>query len=64
MSLFIPCNNLLGVSVEVNTETDEEKLARLETVLLQDLRVLKHRHVIHPVLQEGELIHTHTYLCC
>ncbi|KAK9531787.1 hypothetical protein VZT92_011192 [Zoarces viviparus] len=33
-------------------ETDEEKIARLEATLLQDLRVLKHRQVIHPVLQE------------
>ncbi|XP_031722107.1 MAX gene-associated protein isoform X2 [Anarrhichthys ocellatus] len=33
-------------------ETDEEKIARLEATLLQDLQVLKHRQVIHPVLQE------------
>ncbi|XP_029902719.1 MAX gene-associated protein isoform X2 [Myripristis murdjan] len=33
-------------------ETEEEKIARLQAVLLQDLAVLKHRQVIHPVLQE------------
>ncbi|XP_074471809.1 uncharacterized protein mgab isoform X2 [Sebastes fasciatus] len=38
--------------VEVIPETDEEKIARLEAILLHDLRVLKHRQVIHPVLQE------------
>ncbi|XP_026174520.1 MAX gene-associated protein isoform X2 [Mastacembelus armatus] len=37
---------------EVIPETAEEKIARLEVILLQDLRVLKHRQVIHPVLQE------------
>ncbi|XP_071334903.1 MAX gene-associated protein isoform X4 [Trachinotus anak] len=39
-------------TVEVIPETDEEKIAHLEAILLQDLRVLKHRQVIHPVLQE------------
>ncbi|KAM9703863.1 uncharacterized protein mgab isoform 2-T3 [Menidia menidia] len=38
--------------VEANPETAEEKMARLESVLLSDLRVLKHRQIIHPVLQE------------
>ncbi|XP_008283703.1 MAX gene-associated protein, partial [Stegastes partitus] len=38
--------------LEVTPETDQEKIARLEAVLLNDLRVLKHRQVIHPVLQE------------
>ncbi|KAM3603399.1 uncharacterized protein V6R79_021646 [Siganus canaliculatus] len=38
--------------VEVFPETDEEKITRLETVLLQDFHTLKHRQVIHPVLQE------------
>ncbi|KAJ8291136.1 hypothetical protein GJAV_G00021790 [Gymnothorax javanicus] len=33
-------------------ETEEEKIARLEILLLQDLRHLKHRQTIHPVLQE------------
>ncbi|XP_022050114.2 MAX gene-associated protein [Acanthochromis polyacanthus] len=42
----------LEVEVEVTPETDEEKIARLEAVLLNDLRLLKHRQVIHPVLQE------------
>lgn len=47
-----------GVSVEVAPETDEEKMARLKAVLLRDLSVLKHRQVIHPVLQEGQSIQT------
>ncbi|XP_044026184.1 MAX gene-associated protein isoform X2 [Siniperca chuatsi] len=38
--------------LEVIPETGEEKRACLEAILLQDLRVLKHRQVIHPVLQE------------
>ncbi|XP_029281313.1 MAX gene-associated protein isoform X3 [Cottoperca gobio] len=38
--------------MEVIPETDEEKIARAEAILLQDLGVLKHRQVIHPVLQE------------
>nr|XP_046229084.1 MAX gene-associated protein [Scatophagus argus]XP_046229085.1 MAX gene-associated protein [Scatophagus argus] len=42
----------LKQTVGVIPETDEGKMARLETVLLQDLHVLKHRQVIHPVLQE------------
>ncbi|XP_077597095.1 MAX gene-associated protein isoform X2 [Stigmatopora nigra] len=33
-------------------ETDEEKITRLEAVLLRDLKLLKYRQVIHPVLQE------------
>lgn len=51
-----------GVSVEVIPETDEDKIVRLEANLLQDLRLLKHRQVIHPVLQEGEFIQTHEHL--
>ncbi|XP_023285958.1 MAX gene-associated protein-like [Seriola lalandi dorsalis] len=39
-------------TLEVIPETVEEKIAQLEAILLQDLRVLKHRQVIHPVLQE------------
>ncbi|XP_028997271.1 uncharacterized protein LOC114849727 isoform X3 [Betta splendens] len=42
----------LKETVEVNPETDEEKIARLETLLIQDLKSFKHRQVIHPVLQE------------
>ncbi|XP_077949715.1 MAX gene-associated protein isoform X2 [Gasterosteus aculeatus] len=38
--------------VDVIPETDEETIGRLEAILLQDLRLLKHRQVIHPVLQE------------
>ncbi|KAG5857173.1 hypothetical protein ANANG_G00016300 [Anguilla anguilla] len=33
-------------------ETEEEKIARLEIALLHDLKRLKHRQAIHPVLQE------------
>ncbi|XP_035534606.1 MAX gene-associated protein-like isoform X2 [Morone saxatilis] len=39
-------------TMEVIPETEEEKITRLEAILLQDIHVLKHRHVIHPVLQE------------
>ncbi|XP_042359838.1 MAX gene-associated protein-like, partial [Plectropomus leopardus] len=42
----------LKEKVDVIPETDEEKIARFEALLLQDLRALKHRQVIHPVLQE------------
>ncbi|KAK2890338.1 MAX gene-associated protein isoform X2 [Channa argus] len=42
----------LKETVEGISETDEEKIARLEAILLQDLGVLKHRQVIHPMLQE------------
>nr|XP_024660977.1 MAX gene-associated protein [Maylandia zebra] len=38
--------------LNVNPETDEAKMARFETALLNELRVHKHRQVIHPVLQE------------
>ncbi|XP_069371108.1 MAX gene-associated protein isoform X2 [Paralichthys olivaceus] len=37
---------------ELIPATDEEKIVQKEAVLLQDLRVFKHRQVIHPVLQE------------
>ncbi|XP_053301535.1 MAX gene-associated protein [Pleuronectes platessa] len=37
---------------ELTPATDEEKIVHKEAVLLQDLRVFKHRQVIHPVLQE------------
>ncbi|XP_047243375.1 uncharacterized protein magl isoform X2 [Girardinichthys multiradiatus] len=43
-----------GVSMEENPETAEEKTAQLESLLLDDLSILKHRQVIHPVLQEDE----------
>ncbi|XP_005917749.1 MAX gene-associated protein isoform X2 [Haplochromis burtoni] len=42
--------------LNVNPETDEEKMARFETALLNELRVHKHRQVIHPVLQEDEAL--------
>jgi hypothetical protein len=35
------------------SETTEERIAAFEKVLLDDLKVMKHRQVIHPVLQEG-----------
>ncbi|XP_054900630.1 MAX gene-associated protein isoform X2 [Poeciliopsis prolifica] len=41
-----------GVFVEENPETQEEKTARLESLLLDDLGAFRHRQVIHPVLQE------------
>lgn len=54
-----PCEYFCGVSVEVTVEeTVEEKIARLESVLLSALKVLKHRQIIHPVLQEGEFTQT------
>ncbi|XP_077366712.1 MAX gene-associated protein isoform X2 [Festucalex cinctus] len=37
---------------EKTPETIENKISRLEAILLQDLKVAKHRQVIHPVLQE------------
>lgn len=40
--------------MEVTPETDVEKVARFEAILLQDLSVFKHKQVIHPELQEGE----------
>lgn len=42
----------LKQTVTANPETDEEKIGRSEAKLLLDLRVLKHRQVIHPLLQE------------
>ncbi|XP_024146356.1 MAX gene-associated protein, partial [Oryzias melastigma] len=38
--------------VYILKETVEESISRLELVLLEELRGLKHRQVIHPVLQE------------
>ncbi|KAM4529041.1 uncharacterized protein mgab [Fundulus diaphanus] len=40
------------VSAGEKPETTEEKTAPLESLLLDDLSVLKHKQVIHPVLQE------------
>ncbi|XP_038865044.1 MAX dimerization protein MGA a [Salvelinus namaycush] len=37
---------------ENGPETTEERIAAFEKVLLDDLKVMKHRQVIHPVLQE------------
>ncbi|KAM4633750.1 MAX gene-associated protein [Polymixia lowei] len=39
-------------TAEEAPETDEDKIARLQAILLHDLKVLKYRQVIHPVLQE------------
>lgn len=36
------------------TETPEEKICTSEKVLLRDLKLMRHRQVIHPVLQEGK----------
>ncbi|XP_071768542.2 MAX gene-associated protein, partial [Centroberyx gerrardi] len=50
--VFLTPQSKLEQTVEEIPETDEEKIARLQAVLLQDLGGLKHRQVIHPVLQE------------
>uniref|UniRef100_A0A3P9JHV8 MAX gene-associated protein n=1 Tax=Oryzias latipes TaxID=8090 RepID=A0A3P9JHV8_ORYLA len=42
----------LDQSIDETQETVEESITRLELALLEELRVLKHRQVIHPVLQE------------
>ncbi|XP_029966803.1 uncharacterized protein mgab isoform X2 [Salarias fasciatus] len=44
----------LKETMEIRAEPDDDdaRIAGLESVLLNDLRVLKHRQVIHPVLQE------------
>lgn len=39
-------------------KTPEEKISALEKVLLRDLKLMRHRQVIHPVLQEGRLLLT------
>uniref|UniRef100_A0A672SB62 MAX gene-associated protein-like n=1 Tax=Sinocyclocheilus grahami TaxID=75366 RepID=A0A672SB62_SINGR len=40
-------------AAQKNTENpDEEKIEELEKILLRDLKVMRHRQVIHPVLQE------------
>ncbi|XP_028296033.1 MAX gene-associated protein isoform X2 [Gouania willdenowi] len=41
-----------GVLEEENVETEQDKITRLESILLEDLRTFKHKQVIHPVLQE------------
>ncbi|KAK2856449.1 hypothetical protein Q5P01_005184 [Channa striata] len=47
----IPLTTPVQLKETVIAENDEEKIACLEAILLQDLRILKHRQVIHPVLQ-------------
>uniref|UniRef100_G3PG96 T-box domain-containing protein n=1 Tax=Gasterosteus aculeatus TaxID=69293 RepID=G3PG96_GASAC len=48
-----PANGTPVVSPMTPMEWKErETIGRLEAILLQDLRLLKHRQVIHPVLQE------------
>ncbi|KAM7395685.1 hypothetical protein PAMA_007111 [Pampus argenteus] len=37
---------------KVTAQTDVEKITHMEAILLQDLKALKHRQVIHPVLKE------------
>ncbi|XP_030578026.1 MAX gene-associated protein isoform X2 [Archocentrus centrarchus] len=51
-SLTAPTPSKQTSNQHINPETDEEKIARFEAALLNDLRVLKHRQVIHPALQE------------
>lgn len=34
-------------------ESVKERISAYEKILLRDLKLLKHRQVIHPVLQEG-----------
>lgn len=34
----------------------EERIDELEKVLLRDLKIMKHRQVIHPVLQAGKVL--------
>ncbi|XP_055741364.1 MAX gene-associated protein-like [Salvelinus fontinalis] len=52
----MPSNNTSPVTQEqpekTVLESVEEKIAGLQTILLQDLNTLKYRQVIHPVLQE------------
>ncbi|KAM9779041.1 MAX gene-associated protein isoform 4-T6 [Syngnathus typhle] len=40
------------METEAIAEMTEEKIVRLEAILLEDLKVAKYRQVIHPVLQE------------
>lgn len=54
--LMLSNNKFCAVSAEAIAETDKEKIACLEALLLRDLQVLKHRQAIHPILQEGEFI--------
>lgn len=55
----LPFNYYLCDSAEVDPEADEEKLARFESCLLQDLPAMRYRQVIHPVLQEGQFKRSH-----
>lgn len=34
----------------------EEKISSFEKILLRDLKLMRHRQVIHPVLQEGRIL--------
>lgn len=34
----------------------QEKIAAFEKILLRNLKLMRHRQVIHPVLQEGEYL--------
>lgn len=37
-------------------ESLQEKIAAFEKILLRNLKLMRHRQVIHPVLQEGEYL--------
>lgn len=39
--------------VQPSAESVEETIAAFQRILLKDLKLIKHRQVIHPVLQEG-----------
>lgn len=41
-------------AVVESPESTAERIASLEKALLQDLKVMKYKQVIHPVLQEGK----------
>ncbi|XP_028253501.1 MAX gene-associated protein [Parambassis ranga] len=47
-----PTQSKQTLSVEMTPETDEEKIVRFEAIILNDLKLLKYRQVIHPVLKE------------
>lgn len=53
---YSPLDSLLFVCFSAtgdNCGVIEEKIKVLEKDLLHDLKLMKHRQVIHPVLQEG-----------
>lgn len=46
----------LSAETAETPETLKEKICASEKVLLRDLKLMRHRQVIHPVLQEGRLL--------